>query len=85
MGIPEKFASRGIPVIPWDMLPFENEKTGLDINWAIGRDLMKSATLVSRKDNLFGVYITNFSCGPDSFLLGYFREIMEKTLIDTRS
>jgi len=76
MGIPEKFASRGIPVIPWDMLPFENEKTGLDINWAIGRDLMKSATLVSRKDNLFGVYITNFSCGPDSFLLGYFREIM---------
>ena len=76
MGIPEKFASRGIPVIPWDMLPFENEKTGLDINWAIGRDLMKSASFISKKDNLFGVYISNFSCGPDSFLLGYFREIM---------
>ncbi|GKT19357.1 acyl-CoA dehydratase activase, partial [Aduncisulcus paluster] len=25
---------------------------------------------------LFGTYITNFSCGPDSFLLGHFRKVM---------
>ena len=25
---------------------------------------------------LFGTYITNFSCGPDSFIIGYFRDIM---------
>ena len=37
---------------------------------------MKGAALAAASDNLFGVYITNFSCGPDSFLLGYFREAM---------
>jgi predicted nucleotide-binding protein (sugar kinase/HSP70/actin superfamily) len=25
---------------------------------------------------LYGFYVTNFSCGPDSFLLGYFRRLM---------
>ena len=76
MGVPEKFASRGIPIIPWEMLSFQNQNTGLDINWAIGRDLMKAALFTAKETCLYGVYISNFSCGPDSFLLGYFREIM---------
>ena len=77
-GIPAKFASRGIRIIPLDMLPYEDEPLAADMNmyWAMGRMIMKAATLVKRHPQLYGTYITNFSCGPDSFLVSYFREMM---------
>jgi predicted CoA-substrate-specific enzyme activase len=78
MGIPEKFSSRGIPVISFDMLPFDDEYCDGHMHWGIGQMLMKAAQLVKKHNQLFGVYITNFSCGPDSFLQRYFREIMDK-------
>ncbi len=76
MGIPAKFASRGITIIPWDMLPYEKEPFNDDINWAIAQNILRSAKIVSRHNQLFGAFVTNFSCGPDSFVLGYFRDIM---------
>jgi len=76
MGIPQKFASRGWKVIPCDFLPFEEEKPFPNMYWASGQVILQVARLVQRHPRLFGVYITNFSCGPDSFLTGYFREIM---------
>ncbi len=77
MGIPAKFATRGELVIPWDLLPYENETCDKDMNWAIGQNLMKTAHFVFKHPRLFAAWITNFSCGPDSFLVGYFRDIME--------
>ncbi len=76
MGIPGKFATRGIPVIPFDALDFEDEPTKRHMYWGIGRQILQAARLVRKHPRLFGVYVTNFSCGPDSFLLGYFRQIM---------
>ncbi len=75
--IPAKFATRGVSIIPCDMLP-RSEKCGEDLNmyWATGEQIMDSAKLVSDYPGLFGTYITNFSCGPDSFLLSHFRKIM---------
>jgi predicted nucleotide-binding protein (sugar kinase/HSP70/actin superfamily) len=76
MGIPTKFASRGEYIVPWDMLPFEDEYCDPDMNWAIGQNLMKAAHYTAKHPQLFGAWVTNFSCGPDSFLVGYFRDIM---------
>ncbi|HQF54722.1 MAG TPA: acyl-CoA dehydratase activase [Fibrobacteria bacterium] len=76
MGIPAKFASRGVDVIPWDALAFESEAVDPDINWAIGQNLLRAARVVAKHPQLFGTWVTNFSCGPDSFLVGYFRDIM---------
>ncbi len=76
MGIPAKFASRGVDVIPWDALGFEDEPVDPDINWAIGQNLLRAARVVAKHPQLFGTWVTNFSCGPDSFLVGYFRSIM---------
>ncbi len=78
LGIPGKFASRGVEIIPWEFLHFENEPCNMSMNWAIGQNLMRAAKVVERHEQLFGAYITNFSCGPDSFLLGYFRSIMKQ-------
>ncbi|MGD8343794.1 MAG: acyl-CoA dehydratase activase, partial [Desulfobacterales bacterium] len=76
MGIPHKFASRGIPVIPLDFLKFNQERSKRHMYWGMGKLMMKAGRLVKRHPQLFGTYITNFSCGPDSFVVGYFREIM---------
>ena len=77
-GIPEKFASRGVRILPFDMLPYDDEKLGADhkMYWGMGRMILQGASYVKKNEKLFGAYITNFSCGPDSFLVGYFRDIM---------
>ncbi len=76
MGIPRKFATRGIRVIPIDMLPIDDEPVHEQMYWSAGQAILKAASFVERHPQLFGCYITNFSCGPDSFLLGFFRDIM---------
>jgi len=78
MGIPRKLASRGISVLPFDFLDFDNEESKRHMYWGMGQLLLKAANVAERHPQLFGTFITNFSCGPDSFLLGYFRDIMGK-------
>lgn len=76
MGIPSKFSSRTVQIIPWDMLPFTDELCDSDMCWALGQNLLKAASFVKNHPQLFAAWITNFSCGPDSFLVGSFRDIM---------
>lgn len=76
MGIPNKVASRGIFIIPFDMIPADNFSVDYKMFWAMGQKIMKSAGFIKTKRNIFGFFITNFSCGPDSFLLGFFRNLM---------
>ncbi len=78
MGIPSKFASRGITVIPMDFLLYNDEKIKRHMYWGMGQHILNAARIVKRHPRLFGIYITNFSCGPDSFINGYFRDIMGK-------
>lgn len=63
-------------VITHDALPAGNEPGDPDMNWASGQEIMRAARFVARHPALFGVFVTNFSCGPDSFLVGYFRRAM---------
>ncbi len=76
LGISQKFASRGLDIIPCDFLPYEGEESFHNMYWASGQMNIQAARLVQRHPQLFGVFISNFSCGPDSFIVGYFREIM---------
>lgn len=79
-GIPAKFASRNLRIIPFDMLPYEECELAPEHNmyWGMGRMILKGAHYVEKHPQLCGVYITNFSCGPDSFVVGYFRNIMDR-------
>lgn len=76
LGIPKKFSSRGVSVIPHDFLPYDEEESYRHMYWASGQQMMKGAHFVKKHPQLFGAIITNFSCGPDSFILGYFRKEM---------
>lgn len=76
LGIPRKFSSRNITLIPLDFLPSENLDSGENMYWGSGNQILRSAKFVKNHDQLFGTFITNFSCGPDSMLIPYFRKIM---------
>lgn len=80
--IPAKFSTRSMDIIPCDMLPrTEKRKAGerskdRNMYWATGEQILDSADYVAKHPQLFGTFITNFSCGPDSFLLSHFRREM---------
>ncbi|MDH4028637.1 MAG: acyl-CoA dehydratase activase-related protein, partial [Nitrospirota bacterium] len=77
--IPKKLASLGVFSIPMDYLPTEM----IDISgkwsnmyWRSGQNILKAAEIIRDNPKLFGLYIGNFSCGPDSFIHRFFNESM---------
>jgi predicted CoA-substrate-specific enzyme activase len=73
MGIPRKFTTRGYSIVPFDILPFENESIFPNMYWYYGQQDVKAAHLLKNEDNIYLTYITNFSCAPDSFILHYIK------------
>lgn len=76
LGIPHKFASKGIMIIPHDFLPSDHLPSYDRMYWYSGQQILRNARFTKEHPQLFGTFITNFSCGPDSFILSYFRKIM---------
>jgi predicted CoA-substrate-specific enzyme activase len=76
MGIPNKIASRGVLVLPMDFISISDQKDKPHMYWGMGQVIMRTAQVIKKNPQLFGTYITNFSCGPDSFLISYFRDLM---------
>ncbi len=78
MGIPRKFISAGVTVIPFDMIFDPNDEIPPNNYWYYGQQNMKAVRQVRKIDNLYLTWISNFSCAPDSFLLHYVRWLMEQ-------
>ncbi|MBN2441561.1 MAG: hypothetical protein JXJ04_09440 [Spirochaetales bacterium] len=80
-GIPKKLTSRGYMVIPFDMLPYDDEVIEPPhddyMHWEIGQQIIRVSQLIKKDKQLYGVYITNFLCAIDSLLVSYFRRIMK--------
>ncbi|HSD26631.1 MAG TPA: acyl-CoA dehydratase activase, partial [Vicinamibacteria bacterium] len=76
MGIPRKFTSRGVSVVPFDMIYDEKAPIFPNMYWHYGQQDMKAVARVRETDNLFLAWISNFSCAPDSFMLHYLRWMM---------
>ncbi len=75
-GVPSKFASRGIELIPFDFLAYEEEENYRDTYWEMGQRVIKAARIVERHSQLFGCYQTNFLCAIDSVMVTHFRDLM---------
>ncbi len=76
MGIPRKFTTRGYSVIPFDILPFEDETIFANMYWYYGQQDLKAAALIKDEPNVYITYVSNFSCAPDSFILHYIKWMM---------
>ncbi len=74
----------GVNVIPLDFLDVESIDIR-DINanmfWNYGRRILATAKLLADYPNLHAVYITNFKCGPDSFLKHFIRAASGKPFL----
>ncbi len=75
-GVPFKFASRGVEIIPYDFLKLEEEENFRDTYWEMGQKIIKAARIVKRHPQLFGCYLTNFLCALDSMMVPHFRDLM---------
>ncbi len=76
MAVPHKFASRGCTIVPYDSLPFEDEEPETYMYWSHGQRILQAAKFVRNHPQLFPVFVTNFSCGPDSFIVSDFQSRM---------
>jgi predicted CoA-substrate-specific enzyme activase len=76
--IPRKLRHRyGANVIPLDFLVTGREPVrddGANMFWASGRKILEAARIAATRPNLHMVYITNFKCGPDSYIKHFARE-----------
>ncbi|MDP6542604.1 MAG: acyl-CoA dehydratase activase [Phycisphaerae bacterium] len=73
--IPDKLRELGAVAIPLDFLPIPR-KVGPEMKsmyWRYGQRILAAAGVIARDPRLNAVYLTNFGCGPDSFIMKYFR------------
>ncbi len=74
----------GVNVIPIDALQLADIDIR-DINdnmfWEYGRKILAAARRVADLPNLHLIYITNFKCGPDSFVKGFVRAASGKPFL----
>ena len=80
LNLPEILRSVGAYPIPLDFLPLEEVDISEEwpsMYWSCGQKIMAAADLIRKHDRLQCLYITNFGCGPDSFILHFFREKMK--------
>lgn len=77
--IPRKLASLDEPCLPMDFLPSEElapevAQSWPHMYWRSGQRILRASRYIKNHPHLFPLFIGNFSCGPDSFILKYFEE-----------
>ncbi len=71
-------AKLGIRALPMDFI--ELDETDLSdfprMYWGLGARILRAAKRIAETPNWFGVHLTNFSCGADSFIEHFYRHIL---------
>jgi predicted CoA-substrate-specific enzyme activase len=75
--LPHKLRDMGVLAIPFDMLPVDeaiDDTLAADMYWKSGQKILSTAKLINDNPNLYAIYLTNFGCGPDSFITHFFKD-----------
>ncbi len=82
--LPDLIRQYNCRVLTQDMLPLDGadcscaEEYLAKVHWYYGKQIMRAAGFAAKNPRLFPVYITNFRCSPDAFILNYFKDMMER-------
>jgi predicted nucleotide-binding protein (sugar kinase/HSP70/actin superfamily) len=79
LDLPRKLASLGELAMPMDFLDIGARVRGQDpskLYWAYGQRILAAAEIIRDDPRLRAIYLSNFSCGPDSFIHRFFGEAM---------
>ncbi len=73
-----RLAKRGIMALPMDFLDMDS--ISLEdfprMYWGLGARILRCAKLIKTQESFYGVHITNFSCGADSFIEHFYHYII---------
>jgi predicted CoA-substrate-specific enzyme activase len=74
----QNLAKIGLTAFPIDFLDISEVDLSdfPNMYWAYGALMLKAAKLIKATTNFFGLHLTNFSCGPDSFNEHFYKYIM---------
>jgi predicted CoA-substrate-specific enzyme activase len=79
LNLPQTLAESGYTVVPLECLGADPALLGKryrETHWHYGQRIIATLKHVAQDPDLAAVYLTNFNCGPDAFLLSYAHEIM---------
>ncbi len=74
----QNLAKIGINALPMDFIDTRTvELSGFSsMYWGLGAQILRTALWLQKKPNFFGLHLTNFGCGADSFVEHFFKYIM---------
>ncbi len=75
----QNLAKLGIMALPMDFIDVDsvNLTEFPSIFWGLGAQILKTAKIVAENANYFGLHLTNFGCGADSFIEHFYKSIMQ--------
>ncbi len=75
-----QLAKLGIKALPTDFLDLDSEDLSdfPRMYWGLGAKILRAAKGIARTPNWFGVHLTNFSCGADSFIEHFYRHLLHE-------
>ncbi|MDO9071139.1 MAG: acyl-CoA dehydratase activase-related protein, partial [Deltaproteobacteria bacterium] len=79
LNLHRKLRQLGVLALPMDFLPVDQVDHLDEIKpmyWRFGQKILGVAELIRNDPRLYGIYITNFACGPDSFIQHFFKDRM---------
>jgi predicted CoA-substrate-specific enzyme activase len=74
----QNLAKIGLAALPMDFV----DVSGVDLEgfssvyWGLGARILRTALWIKRRPNCFGLHLTNFGCGADSFIEHFYKHIM---------
>jgi predicted CoA-substrate-specific enzyme activase len=77
----QKLEAMGVRWMPMEMLdvasvPMTDAGLHKSVYWSYGQKILRAAEIIRQDERLYAIYLTNFGCGPDSFLQSFFRDLM---------
>ena len=80
--IPDIISKQGVGTFFQDMIDVEIDDLKISseflesFNWKYATDILRTAEFVARTKLLYPVFISSFKCSPDSFVIEYFKLLM---------
>jgi len=76
--VPALLREQGALAIPLDCYPVGADVPVFEeMYWAYGQRVLRAAHQIRRTPGVYGLYTSNYSCGPDSFNLHFCAHVME--------
>ncbi|MCL4465682.1 MAG: acyl-CoA dehydratase activase [Chloroflexi bacterium] len=79
LGMAQELAKLGVVPIPLDYLPLASVDVGAISDrpyWNYERKLLAAAKLIAENPQLFGLFLSNFGCGPNSIIQNIVEDMM---------